>query len=364
MVIVAVLLAAMAEPRLESWKSRIRHWLYVDDWIIQAPLEAVSFVLDCVLGAAAAKSLELQLSKCCFHVPRFAQADRSLWPDQMVAFDERVPHRIEGITMLDTDACGDLGVPLYKNEPRQLPRQTLKRKLKAMALAEATLEMIALAPPASAKQAGYTIARCVVAHALDYDAGVVTCSSLLPHASDLDNAVLRIAAATLDLQFAEISDDLRLQIQLPTRCAGIQLDMPSLLVPLARAARLVETGPAVRAAISSWELPLGWESVDPCCYDGVTKALEDGLCDMVGLHGLISLGGGGGPSSGGRKLDEASLRPPAPEKHLLSKYLRHVADQGYARLIQESSSSVRTRLLSASGPTSGTSFTAPLSALH
>ena len=37
----------------------------------------------------------------------------------------------------------------------------------------------------------------VIAHCLDYDAGVLTCSSLLPHSCDVDVAVLRIAASQL-----------------------------------------------------------------------------------------------------------------------------------------------------------------------
>ena len=356
MVIAAVLLAAAADPRIASHKDQVRHWLYVDDWIIQAPVNIISEVLDCVLTAAANRNLQLQLSKCCFHVPSLAAQTVDGWSTFAKAFCERVPHCQEGITMLGTDACGDLAQPLYdQHRRRQIPEPTLKRKQKAIALAEATLEMISLAPPASAKQAGYTIARRVIAHALDYDAGILTCSSLLPHAGDVDNVVLRIAAATLDIRPDDVSPEVLQQMQLPTRCAGVQMDMPSRLIPLARAARLIEVGPAVRAAVTSWG------AADSTKYDGVQEAVADGLVQMLSARGVTALGAGGRPVDGGKPMDTACFRPAIPERHLLSKYLRHTADNMYSSLLETSDAMNRTRLLSAAGPTAGASFVAPLS---
>ena len=111
--------------------------------------------------------------------------------------------------------------------------------------------MIALAPPAAAKQTCFAIARCIVAHSLDYDAGVLPCSSLLPHAGKVDGAVVRIAAATMDMEPDDLSNDQCLQLQLPARCAGLQLDLPTHMIPLARAARLIEIGRALRSATAS-----------------------------------------------------------------------------------------------------------------
>ena len=113
------------------------------------------------------------------------------------------------------------------------------RKEKALKLAEATLEMIALAPPAGARQAGFTLARSVIAHSLDYDAGVLPCSALLPHASVIDQAVLSITAATMGVSPHELTEDVRLQMRLPTRYAGLQLDSVDHIVPLARVAKLI-----------------------------------------------------------------------------------------------------------------------------
>ena len=47
-----------------------------------------------------------------------------------------------------------------------IPRPTMKRKEAALRLASATMELIALAPPAGARQAAFTITRTVVAHSL------------------------------------------------------------------------------------------------------------------------------------------------------------------------------------------------------
>ena len=50
----------------------------------------------------------------------------------------------------------------------------------------------------------------------------------------------------------ELTGAQRAQIGLPTRCAGMQVDMPTATAPLARAARLMEDGPKLRAVIREW----------------------------------------------------------------------------------------------------------------
>ena len=67
------------------------------------------------------------------------------------------------------------------------------------------MEMMQVAPAASSKQVCFTIARCVLAHSFDYDAGVLTCSSLLPHARHVEDVVLKIAAATIDMRPEELT---------------------------------------------------------------------------------------------------------------------------------------------------------------
>ena len=92
------------------------------------------------------------------------------------------------------------------------------------------MEMIKLAPPAGARQAGYTIARRVIAHALDYDAGVLLCSMLLPHASAINDAVVHILAATMDQEphqlVSSATTTAELADALQWRAFGIPLNPP------------------------------------------------------------------------------------------------------------------------------------------
>ena len=139
-------------------------------------------------------------------------------------------------------------MPMHEHSRLCVPEATEKRITKYLCLADAIVEMIALAPPAGARQAGVSLCRSMVAHSLDFDAGVLPCSTLLPHTHAIDEAVIAIVAATMDLLPRNLSDDQRQQLALPTRFAGVQLDLPSRLAPLARAARVIECGPAVRGS--------------------------------------------------------------------------------------------------------------------
>ena len=183
--------------------------------------------------------------------------------------------------------------------------------------------MIALAPPAGARQAGFTITRSIVAHAFDYDAGVLPSSVLLQHVGDVDEAVVRIAAATLDLRPTDLTADQMEQMHLPVRCAGLQLDLPSHVVPLARAAQLVCNGPALRAAMASWSSPV---FAEVCQHDEVDQAISDNLLEQLAERGITTMGGGGRLVEEGQPAAADPLRPAVPEKQLLSVYLRYSAD--------------------------------------
>jgi hypothetical protein len=233
--------------------------------------------------------------------------------------------------------------------------QTQERKAKALRLASAITEMLALAPQAGGRQPGFALARNIVAHSLDYDAGVLPCSNLLPHASAIDDAVLNIVAVTVDMLPDQFTEEQRLQIQLPTRCAGMQVDLPTRLIPLARTARIVEAGPALREAVASWA-----PEVNPLQYDGVDQAVNEGILRLTAERGLEVIGGSGRPVAAGQPAAADPLRPAVPEKHLLSSYLRHCADAQYTSMLARADERSRTRLISAGGPTAGTSFVAQL----
>ena len=63
MVIAMMLHEVVNDPRVSRWRRRVRHWLYVDDWIMQVPQEVMHLLLDVALRAAAKYNFQLQLRK-------------------------------------------------------------------------------------------------------------------------------------------------------------------------------------------------------------------------------------------------------------------------------------------------------------
>jgi hypothetical protein len=119
-------------------------------------------------------------------------------------------------------------------------------------------------------------------------------------------------------------------------------------------------GPDLRAAVASWSLPETAPVTVPLRYDGVDQALDEGILDLMAELGVKAIGGGGRPVAAEQPSATDPLRPAAPEKHLLSIYLRHCADAEYAALIAQADERSKTRLLSAGGPTAGSSFVAQI----
>ena len=355
-------------------------WIYVDDWILQVATQHAALLFEHVRRAFATAKLPLQLAKCSYcvleeHSPN-ADHEPEATPGCATVLRQgrqRIPDLDEHIscsqeiTLLGTEACRDQEVPLLHDPSDAVPRQTLDRLRAARHLAERTLEMVSLAPPAGAKQAAFNVARCIVAHALDYDAGVLPSSSLLPHAEVLDRAVLDVVCATLDCRADELPQPARSQLQLPASLGGVHLVLPSHVVPLARAARIMEGGPKLRTAVAAWaaeateegedERPAGRRPV-PSSLDGADELEADGTMMLLrerGIHGI------GGTGEAAQQSVSDPWRPPAPPRHLLSKLLRAAAASAFRTLFTASSDEDRVRLSSASGPTAGSSMVAPLS---
>jgi hypothetical protein len=351
--------AVRADPKLAEWTPVIRHWQYVDDWVIQAPTESVPALMASLGRALDTLGLPLQLAKCKWHVPMLRGMARTDWPPSATKLLDILSESPDGITMLGTEACRELSTPLYVG--LTCPAQCTARLERACTLSDRVQEMMRIAPPAGAKQAAFALARCLISHALDFDASVLPCSLVLPHASILDQKVLEIIALTMDVPTAaELPPEALAQLNLPQRLGGLQVDLPSHTAPLARAACLMERGPALRLRIAEWA-EAEKVQLDPKQLDGIAVDEEAGLMQHLADRGIDGIHGTGRPASTSVPAAPTDpLRPQAPDKHLLSGLLRHSADVRYAKLFAAAPAAERIRLLSASGPSAGSSMVAPL----
>ena len=88
--------AVVHSPCLVGTEHRIRHWTYIDDWIIQVPLDLAVAGLYVVHAATASRNLPLQMRKCAFHVPALAKETPEQWPVEAVLLAERISFRLRG----------------------------------------------------------------------------------------------------------------------------------------------------------------------------------------------------------------------------------------------------------------------------
>ena len=89
-----------------------------------------------------------------------------------------------------------------------------------------------------------------------------------------------MAAVYAVLGFATNSSQ-RMQSQLSTDMAGLQVVSPTMLVPLARAADLIESGPVLREAVVPWLS----DGLTASAVDGVDSAVDAGLLEDLAAWG-------------------------------------------------------------------------------
>ena len=144
---------------------------------------------------------------------------------------------------------------------------------------------------------------------------------MLPHARRVEERCWHVLEAIVG---APLLESQRGQVELPTCMAGLQMPMPTSMVPLARAASIVETGPCVRASVARW----GYTAQEAKALDGADDAVADGLLEALLGHG-ISLGPCGTPIAEPlpHVQDAQALRPPVPQRHLLGTLLRTIAQR-------------------------------------
>ena len=133
--------------------------------------------------------------------------------------------------------------------------------------------------------------------------------------------------------------------------------MPTAIVPLARTAGLMEVGPALRQTImAKW----GCDSGTALELDEVDDAVSQGVLTQLFEQG-ISLGPEGAPLPEPTAAPQgaSAMRPPTPQRNLLSRMLQFIAKRKFDALVATAGNRSRTRLQSASGPNAGKCLTAP-----
>ena len=374
-VLTADMRKVLNDPALKLYADPLHlDWAYVDDWTLQVDLDKVAMVKDTIVAHASRYGLQLQPQKCQLHVPAFRNVPEDQWPEALRVAAQAFPVNTDGITLLGTEATSQFEMTLAMNPTSE---EAAARLANVIQLADRLLEVLSLTPCAGAKQAVWTLNRCVVAQALSYDYRVLPSVLVMPHAESLEKVVVNIAAAVLGQSYQELSDSQRIQFHLPTRCAGLQITRPTVIAPLARVASLVEAGPSLRAALAAWP---DCTEQQACLYDGVDDEVNSGLVRTLRGHGIAALAGDGTPAGAcstptnpdlpspvtragliHASQSAADMRPPVPARHLLSAMLRHVADGTYEQLLANASDEELPRLRSAAGPTAGASLVAPLS---
>ena len=105
--IAVVLHMVVADPRLSQWRSRIKHWIYVDDWTIQVPLAAACTLMTVISGHLRQQHLQLKESKCAFQIPCLQHTAEDEWPLDVLQLAGIMPQRQEGLVLLGTVAAGE-----------------------------------------------------------------------------------------------------------------------------------------------------------------------------------------------------------------------------------------------------------------
>ena len=136
--------------------------------------------------------------------------------------------------------------------------------------------------------------------------------------------------------------------------AGLQFQRISSILPLARLAAVIETGPMVREKLATW-LP---EGADTSAHDSGLDA-QPGI-DALALDGF-ALGPHGRPVLSQEPVSHDPARPRAPLRHTLSALLRASSQSRFSRIFEGADLRSKARLYSASGPSAGKSFVASLS---
>ena len=343
-------------PALRDHLGNLHDWQFVDDWVLQPEVASAVPLLDSIQTVLADHGLEMQEAKCQFHIPS-GSSDGAPLPAALQPLAARIRHSADALTLLGSTAGGAYSAPLHM--PSVAPPATVDRLDHALRLCRRASLMVDAAPPCGGRQPAFALARTVIAHALDYDAGVLPCSLVLPHAQRLDQAVRDLVCHTADISPDERSLPLEIQLALPRRLGGMQVAAATTVVPCARVAALLTHGQHVRDQVAAWQAAQpDHELPEPARLDGVDDE-KIALLDALRALGIEAIAGSGRPCPAGTGADDP-LRAANPDSHLLSHFLKAADAHAHGTLVSGLSACAKANLWSAGGPSAGSSITAPL----
>ena len=200
-----------SDPRLSC--ARLRYWAYADDWTLQCLVKHVSILIAVIKEYSANLKFDLQVTKCAFHVPECKGLGLDDLPEEAREAATVIKYSPDGLTLLGTEACGDLATPLHTTQT--VPEPTMQRVRRAQRLGRALCAMVRLAPAAGAKQPAWLMARGQLANALSYDVRVLPCSLVEQCAYIVDEAVIAVVEVVAECRWEQLTDSQRQQLHLP-----------------------------------------------------------------------------------------------------------------------------------------------------
>ena len=326
-------------------------WAFVDDVTLKIAPSNLRDALLTMRDAMAHQGCELQPKKCHICIPALHGSDESTWPNDLrAAASMGFTVCNSSIPLLGSDAAVMHTITLQVQDAGTAPtvEGTKDRAARACHLLSCCLQLARSAAPAGGRWPALCITRDIACRALTYDARVLPCSLVLPHAC-------AVAAKAWEV-FAEVFGDdptalQRSQAHLPTHLGGLSWpDLTSETV-LARMANVIEVGPHLRAQLHARRPEADASSI--AALDG--SDLEPTLLQAATLLG-VHPGPAGLPAT---TASEQPLRAPAPARHLQSAYLQAAGLHRFAELWAHLDPHGRTRLLSAGGSVAGQSLLAP-----